>query len=453
MFTATSQRGAPASPRAKRSIRACACGSSLTTTTGFSPAIVRSSAAVARACARSSHSTSPAASGITARALSSSASASRSICGSSGVDGSIAVRSRRASSVGSSSSANAAIVSCASTRQRSVASSSRNASGRQTPSLDRVAVAVDEVRRAAAVLVVAHERDRAGVGPKRRARQREPMPRAVERRPQRGAPGRRLAGVVDLVEHHERRPREMVREQVRRRGDLLVRDHDAVDVLAPGAVRVAPARVQVQPDQVRGVRPLRAQRRRRAHDDDLGGARRADRLAGGERLARPRGRHEQEVGPRVRGVAREELRLPRSRRDHAGRAPFARLQRGHSACPFAGSVSPPALTGRTWSACQPGRNGSPHTAQRPRAARKSATRAAGRKRRTATPGVLHRRHSEPAGRATSMAWRDRSPRQASRSQAARTTRTAVCASAARARRASAVNSGAPSSAIASASAM
>jgi hypothetical protein len=62
-------------------------------------------------------------------------SASRSICDSSGVDGSIAVRSRRASSVGSSSSANAAIVSCASTRQRSVASSSRNASGRHTPSL------------------------------------------------------------------------------------------------------------------------------------------------------------------------------------------------------------------------------------------------------------------------------------------------------------------------------
>ena len=154
-------------------------------------------------------------------------------------------------------------------------------------------------------------------------------------------------GVVDLVEHHERRPREMVREQVRRRGDLLVGDRDAVDLLAPGAVRVAPARVQVQPDQIRGVRPLRAQGRRRAHDDDLGGARRADRLAGGQRLARPGGRHEQEVGARVRGVAREELRLPRSRRDHAGRAPFARLQRGHSARPFAGSVSPPAITGRT----------------------------------------------------------------------------------------------------------
>ena len=49
MLTATSQRGALASPRAKRSIRVWACGSSLSTTTGFSPAIVRSSALVARA--------------------------------------------------------------------------------------------------------------------------------------------------------------------------------------------------------------------------------------------------------------------------------------------------------------------------------------------------------------------------------------------------------------------
>ena len=212
---------------------------------------------------------------------------------------------------------------------------------------DRVAVAVDEVRRAAAVLVVAHERDRPGVGPKRRARQREPMTRAVERGAQRRAPGRRLAGVVDLVEHREGRPREVVREQVRRRGDLLIRDHDAVDLLAPGAVGVAPARVQVQPDQIRRVRPLRAQRRSRAHDDDLAGAGRADRLAGGERLARPRGRDEEEVGARMRGVAREELRLPGSRGDHAGRAPFARLQRGHRARPFAGSVSPPPITGRT----------------------------------------------------------------------------------------------------------
>jgi hypothetical protein len=49
MLTATNHRGAPVAPCAKRSIRACACGSSLTITTGFSPVMVRSSAAVARA--------------------------------------------------------------------------------------------------------------------------------------------------------------------------------------------------------------------------------------------------------------------------------------------------------------------------------------------------------------------------------------------------------------------
>ena len=32
---------------------------------------------------------------------------------------------------------------------------------------------------------------------------------------------------------------------------------------------------------------------------------------------------------------------------HAGRAPFTRLHRGHSACPLAGSVAPPLLTGST----------------------------------------------------------------------------------------------------------
>jgi hypothetical protein len=71
--------------------------------------------------------------------------------------------------------------------------------------------------------------------------------------------------------------------------NLLVGHDQAVDLLAPGAVRVAPAWVRMQPDHIRGVRPLRAQRRRRAHDEDLGGARRAHRLAGGERLARPPG--------------------------------------------------------------------------------------------------------------------------------------------------------------------
>ena len=193
---------------------------------------------------------------------------------------------------------------------------------------------------------------------------------------------------MDLVEHDERRAREMVGEEVRRLGDLLVGHDDAVEVAAPGAVRVAPARVEVQPDGVRRVGPLRSQRGRRADDDDLLGAGGADRVARGERLARTRGRDEQEVRLRVRGVPREKLGLPRPWRDHAVRAPFSRLQRGHSAWPFAGSVAPPALTGSTWSPCQPGASGSPHALQRPCAAKKRATRALGRNRRAFTASIF-----------------------------------------------------------------
>jgi hypothetical protein len=138
------------------------------------------------------------------------------------------------------------------------------------------------------------------------------------------------ARVMDLVEHDERRPRQVVGEQVRRLRDLPVCDHDAVDVLAPRAVGVAPARIEVKPDAIGGVGPLRAQGRR-AHDDDPLGP--AHRLARCERLARLGRGHQQELWPRVRGMAREELGLPRPRRDHAGRAPFARLQPGHSRPP------------------------------------------------------------------------------------------------------------------------
>ena len=105
------------------------------------------------------------------------------------------------------------------------------------------------------------------------------------------------------------------------------------------------------------ARAARSSGRRPRPARALGGA---DRVARGERLAGARRRDEQEVRLRVRGVAREELGLPRPRRDHDGRAPFSRLQRGHSAWPFAGSVAPPALTGSTWSPCQPGCSGSPH---------------------------------------------------------------------------------------------
>ncbi len=163
---------------------------------------------------------------------------------------------------------------------------------------------------------------------------------------------------MDLVEDHERRPSEVVGEQVGRRSDLLIRDDDAVDVRPPGAVGVAPARVEVEADAVCSVRPLGTQGRGRTDDDGLSEAGGAQRLAGGESLAGARGRDEEVVRPRMRGVMSEELGLPGARRDgHADRTPFSRLQRGQSAWPLAGTVGPPALNGVTWSPCQPGCKG------------------------------------------------------------------------------------------------
>ena len=95
----------------------------------------------------------------------------------------------------------------------------------------------------------------------------------------------------------------------------------------------------MQADAVSGIRPLRPQRRGGTDDDDL--RRIAHRLARRERLARSRCRDEQEVALRVRRVAGEEVGLPSPRLDHAGFALLVRLQRGHNACPLAGSVAPP----------------------------------------------------------------------------------------------------------------
>jgi hypothetical protein len=194
---------------------------------------------------------------------------------------------------------------------------------------------------------------------------------------------------MDLVKDDERRASEMVREQVRRGRDLLIGDGNAVHVGPPGAVGVAPARVEVQTDAVRGVGPLRAQGGRRADDDELLAARGAGRLAGGQGLAGSRGGDQQEVAIGRGGVPRQEGRLPGTRRNgHGVRPPLARLHGGHRARPLAGVVSPPTRTGTTWSPCQPGSSLIPHSAQRPRAARKSATRVAGRNRREAIGASL-----------------------------------------------------------------
>ena len=95
---------------------------------------------------------------------------------------------------------------------------------------DGLAVPVDEVGGAATLFVVADERNRPGIRAKRRAGQGEAVARAVERGAERGTPGRGFARMMDLVQHHERRAREVVGEQIWRLGDLLVGHDDAVDV-------------------------------------------------------------------------------------------------------------------------------------------------------------------------------------------------------------------------------
>jgi hypothetical protein len=154
--------------------------------------------------------------------------------------------------------------------------------------------------------------------------------------------------MMDLVEHDERRASQMVREQVGRRRDLLIGHDDAIQLRPPCTVRIAPPRIEMNADQIRGVRPLSAKRHRRADDDRLSAACRTDRVAGGEGLSGARGRDEQEVRTRGRRVRSQELRLPPSwRNSHGERPPLTRLQRGQRALPFAGSVTPPAPCGVT----------------------------------------------------------------------------------------------------------
>ena len=255
---------------------------------------------------------------------------------------------------------------------------------------DGLRVAVDEVRLAATLVVVADEGDRARVRAKRRAGQREPSMGAVERRAQCRSPVRRLAGVMDLVEHHERATREVMGEEVGGGRDLLVGHDDAIHIGSPCPVGVAPARIQVQPDAVGRVSPLGAQRRRRAHDDDLLAAGGPRSVARRQRLARAGRGDEQVVGRSARDVIGEERGLPGAGRHHrhSMRPPLARLQVEHSACPFDGAVAPPARRGSTWSACHPGASRTPQRAHRPPAARNSATRAEDPKRRAAIEASL-----------------------------------------------------------------
>ena len=143
----------------------------------------------------------------------------------------------------------------------------------------RVAVAVDVVRRrphhAVAAAGVGDERDRVGVGPERRAGQRQPPGRRLERLADGVAPAERVAAVVDLVEDHQRAPGRGPHPVQRRvGGDLRVGQHDPAVVPARGAVGVLEVRVQRDAGDVGGGSPLGLEvlgRRHHRHGVDLAG--------------------------------------------------------------------------------------------------------------------------------------------------------------------------------------
>jgi hypothetical protein len=53
----------------------------------------------------------------------------------------------------------------------------------------------------------------------------------------------------------------------------LIGDDNTVEIRMPGAVGIAPSRIEMQADRVRGVGPLCTERDRRTDDDQLLGTR------------------------------------------------------------------------------------------------------------------------------------------------------------------------------------
>ena len=118
---------------------------------------------------------------------------------------------------------------------------------------ERIPVAVLE-RRHRLVQRVGHEGDRAGVRAKRGAGERESPGGLVERGPDPITPGTLVAGVVDLVEHHQCATRQGS-QRLRGARDLLVGGHDAVEVRGQSTVLGAPGVVERQVEALRRPRP------------------------------------------------------------------------------------------------------------------------------------------------------------------------------------------------------
>ncbi len=108
-----------------------------------------------------------------------------------------------------------------------------------------------------ATVGVRDERDRAGVGPERRARQGQSAGGRLEGLPHGITPGQGITTVMDLVEDHQG-PLGLGTPAVQQRvrGDLGVGHRDAGEVAADGPLAVAEARVQADADPGRRVGPL-----------------------------------------------------------------------------------------------------------------------------------------------------------------------------------------------------
>ena len=173
---------------------------------------------------------------------------------------------------------------------------------------------------------------------------------------------------------------DVLREQIRCGGDLLIGHDDAASAPLPRAVGIAPPGVEMKTDRICGVGPLRAKRYGWRDDYGLFGRGRARGMASRKRLPGTWGGDQEIVRVlAVREVSQKRL-LPRAERTFAhgsgvgSRPPLRRLQRGHSACPFVVRVGPSRRWGVMWSACHPGSKRVSHSAQRPSVARNRATR-------------------------------------------------------------------------------
>jgi hypothetical protein len=163
--------------------------------------------------------------------------------------------------------------------------------------------------------VVADERDRCGVGAERRAGERKPASRRLERLPNAIAPAECVAAVMNLVEDDE--GSSVLGDRAVQHGterDLGVGDGDPVEVPALPAVAVSEGRIQAHSHPVSGIGPLALEVLGGCHDrhsiDHPAGQQFGDEPQRECRLTGTRGRGDEEVPGVTLEIAVDGLRLP-----------------------------------------------------------------------------------------------------------------------------------------------